>query len=181
MKANTHQRAGLCVGLWTHPFFIGTIYENSNAFSQVFIVSLFCTAAIIGSLLPDIDMPGSHLGNFFPVFSRFLSRVFRHRTLTHSLLSILGFVVLLSYAGHLSFGYEFFTVIVVGLMAGHISHILLDMLTPAGVLFFYPFPFKVSLGKIKTGSWPEKLVSRFFMTAAILYFAYLYYQLAPMF
>lgn len=171
MKAMTHQRAGLCTGILTHSYFIAAFYDGIGTASRLFMIALFCIATTIGALLPDIDAPGSLLGRFFPFISRFLARTVKHRTLTHSLLSIFFFVLILNQSHRLDYGESFYAIIVLGLMVGHISHILLDLLTPQGVLLFYPFPWKVSIGRIKTGAFGEKMFNYFLLIGTALYFA----------
>jgi len=169
LKAMTHQRAGLCTGLLTQAYFIAPFYENTSPATRLFMITLFCVSTTVGALLPDIDSPSSLLGRFFPWFSRFLAKVFKHRTLTHSLLSIFFFVLLLSQSGRIDYGESFFRLIILGLMVGHISHILLDLLTPQGVVLFYPLPLNVSIGRIKTGTWSEKLFGHLLMAGTALY------------
>ncbi|MCL1949160.1 MAG: metal-dependent hydrolase [Turicibacter sp.] len=172
MKAMTHQRAGLCTGLVAHAYFISPFLEGANIGSRLFMITLFCLSTTIGALIPDIDSPSSLLGRFFPWLSRFIAKVFKHRTLTHSLLSIFAFLYLLSLRGRLDYGESFYTIVVLGLMVGHISHILLDLLTPQGVLLFFPLPFKVSIGRIKTGALGETLFHRAMLLTTAVYLIY---------
>ena len=170
MKAMTHQRAGLYTGLIAHSYFIAPFYTEANTVSRFFMIALFCISTTIGALLPDIDTPSSLLGRFFPLISRSMAKAFKHRTLTHSLLSILLFIFLLSLAPHLDYGESFYRIIVLGLMVGHISHILLDLLTPQGVLLFYPLSWKVSIGRIKTGTFGERLFNHLLTFGTLAYF-----------
>ena len=86
--------------------------------------------AIIGSLIPDIDHPKSFIGRKVPILPKLLYSHVGHRSLTHSFLFTLGFGLLLGLVNP-SFG--------AGAAIGVLSHIALDMLTPAGVAFLYPF------------------------------------------
>ncbi|MBZ0159129.1 metal-dependent hydrolase [Candidatus Methylomirabilis sp.] len=86
-----------------------------------------------GSLLPDIDIPTSGIGRpFFPIARR-INRLVGHRTLTHSLLGLLLFALLilplylLGYRG-----------ISLALLLGYASHILLDQVNVMGVDLFWP-------------------------------------------
>lgn len=56
MTSTTHQRAGLVIGLMTQHLFIAPLYKQANAASQLFMITLYCIATIIGSTLPDIDL-----------------------------------------------------------------------------------------------------------------------------
>ena len=123
MTAATHQRGGLLCGLITHQLFIAPIYAEANTFSKLFIITLYCVATTVGSLLPDIDMKSSQMGKLLPFISKFISTHFKHRTLTHSLLSIAFFFILMSFAPLLNVGQDFYIILTCGLMVGHISHI----------------------------------------------------------
>lgn len=87
-------------------------------------------ASAFGALLPDIDHPKSFLGSKVYIIPDLLYSFVGHRTLTHSLLFafIIGAI-----------GLYLNTWIGIGVFIGIISHILLDMLTPSGVSFLYPF------------------------------------------
>lgn len=82
------------------------------------------------ALLPDLDKRQGLVGRCFPWLSEPLEYRFGHRTLTHSLLVCvaLGLVLrpLLPTGAWLA------------LVAGYASHPLIDMMTPAGVGWFWP-------------------------------------------
>lgn len=176
MTARTHQRAGLLCGLLTQQFLVGEFYLDSNLNSKLFVISIFCLSTTIGSLLPDIDKPGSQIGSFFPILSRLIARNFKHRTVTHSLLSIYFFIFLLSLAPTIEVGSEFFTITIIGLMIGHISHILLDLLTIQGVCLFYPLKKKTSVANFKTGGLGEKVVNHLLRFSTVGYLLYVVYH-----
>ena len=111
MTAATHQRGGLLCGLITHQLFIAPIYAEANTFSKLFIITLYCVATTVGSLLPDIDMRSSQMGKLLPFISKFISAHFKHRTLTHSLLSIAFFFILMSFAPLLNVGQDFYIIL----------------------------------------------------------------------
>lgn len=90
-------------------------------------------AAVLGSLLPDLDSPHSTLGRLVPGLSASLER-WRHRTVTHSLLALavlsllclpLGWALPSAYAG---------------LVLGYASHLFADCATVSGVMLFWPSP-----------------------------------------
>jgi len=112
-------------------------------------------AALLGSLLPDIDTPKSSLGRLLPFLSIPIERRWGHRTLTHSLLLVagLGLVCLPLYFLHGSlYG---------ALLIGIISHLMADCATLSGVPLFYPHPSVCVLPgnpryRIRTGSLGER-------------------------
>ncbi|MFQ7057709.1 MAG: metal-dependent hydrolase [Turicibacter sanguinis] len=172
MTAGTHQRGGLLCGLVTHHLFIAPYYEEANLYSKIFIITLYCLATTVGSLLPDIDMTGSQMGKLFPFISKFIAKNFKHRTLTHSFLSIAFFFVLIACAPLLDVGNEFYIIITCGLMLGHISHIVLDLFTHQGVCLFYPCKKKIKLANFKTGAKGERFISQMLLISMVLYVLY---------
>ncbi|MFB3079206.1 MAG: metal-dependent hydrolase, partial [Lysobacterales bacterium] len=108
--------------------------------SAINIEGLAVTAA--GSLLPDIDTPTSSIGRpFFPL-ARWINQKMGHRTVTHSLLGMAIFAVLVLGAawilsqwtgkGPALMHYGWL------LILGYGSHILVDTLNKTGVELFWP-------------------------------------------
>jgi len=112
--------------------------------------------AMAGALLPDIDHPKSALGSRVRPVSTLIAKVFGHRGLTHSLLAVLGLSWLLL---HLS-GHKATSNMLAPLLAGYLSHLIADGLTPMGVPLFWPvrFPVRFPL-TVRTGSAAEKLLT----------------------
>ena len=122
MNYKEHLIGGIILG-------VGAVYLTHKMAIPCNSVVLVSTASL-GALLPDIDHPKSKVGRVVPFLSRPLYKWVGHRTLTHSL----AFATLTASVGlqlHAAFG--------IGLFVGVISHILLDMFTPAGVSLLYPF------------------------------------------
>jgi inner membrane protein len=90
-------------------------------------------AAVLGSLLPDLDSPHSTLGRLMPGVAASLER-WRHRTVTHSLLALATLSLLT-----LPLGWAFPSVYA-GLLLGYASHLLADCATVSGVMLFWPSP-----------------------------------------
>ncbi len=86
--------------------------------------------AIIAAALPDLDCRAGLVGRMVPPLSEWIERRFGHRTFTHSLLLQLAAGVALYYL--LPHGYF------LAFMAGWLSHTFTDMMTPAGVGWFWP-------------------------------------------
>jgi len=93
----------------------------------------YYSGAVIGSLLPDIDHPGSYLGRrtwgiFVPDSWKQKIASKTHRKLTHYLeiilpLTLLVKIVIIPISPGLG----------IGLLLGYISHLLADMMTPSGI------------------------------------------------
>ncbi len=92
---------------------------------------------IITCLLPDIDHPKSFLGQRLKWISRPIAKLFGHRGITHSLFAIIVCSILLcsEWLLQTSIPVEFFHAMIVG----YISHVLGDMLTPAGIPLLWPY------------------------------------------
>ncbi|MFB9859514.1 metal-dependent hydrolase [Salinicoccus siamensis] len=111
---------------------------------------IITTAGIVGALLPDICHSGSRIGRQFPFLSKLINLLFGHRTVTHSLL----FLVLISLITDQIFSDD---LIKYGLLAGMISHYLLDMATHNGIRLFFPLPIVIRFPiTVKTGGRIEK-------------------------
>ncbi|MBQ1769484.1 MAG: metal-dependent hydrolase [Turicibacter sp.] len=172
MTAATHQRGGLLCGLITHQIFIAPLYAEANTYSKLFIITLYCAATTVGSLLPDIDMTSSQMGKLLPFISKCITSRFKHRTMTHSLLSIIFFFILMSFAPLLNIGKDFYILLICGLMVGHTSHIILDLFTHQGVCLFYPCKIKIKLANFKTGAKGERFINHALLVSMVLYFLY---------
>ena len=131
-------------------------------------------AAVAAAWLPDVDNPRSTLGNGLsrlknPVLnlltrplswalrttSFVLVRTVGHRTMTHSLLGVLLFslMVWLFLRG--------FPDLVLALVAGYASHIFADALNTRGVPLFWPVgkPFRLVPGGVRSGGAVEVAVA----------------------
>lgn len=78
----------------------------------------------LGALLPDIDCASSELGKNFKV----IGALFEHRSFTHSLLFVLLGTLLSKWVG-----------------LGILTHLLLDMMTKAGIRLLWPWKKKLRL------------------------------------
>lgn len=118
----------------------------------------------IFSALPDIDNPGSIIGQMFPRLSNYLMENFGHRGLLHSIwpLAFLGALTLLNL--------NFFE-----LLIAYASHIFLDSLNIFGVMIFYPINARFVLLdlKIKAGGFRELLLNLALLVAGSAYACYL--------
>ncbi|WP_226811286.1 metal-dependent hydrolase [Candidatus Steffania adelgidicola] len=114
---------------------------------------------LLAGILPDIDHPKSILGQRLTWLSIPISRVFGHRGFTHSLLAIITGIALFILgvpssknlipldAWH-------------GIIIGYLSHIIADMLTPAGVPLLWPcrWRFCIPILHPKKGNHVQRLL-----------------------
>ena len=68
-----------------------------------------------------------------------------------------------------------FTCIFSGILAGVISHIILDLITKEGVELFYPISINFSILPIKTSSKTEKNINKFLSLLVIFLIGYRFY------
>jgi len=101
-------------------------------------------AAVLGSLLPDIDHPQSWAGRKMRAISVPLSLVVGHRGITHSAIAVVTGLALLMVMG---MGWMAAPVVV-----GYLSHLLADSLTPSGVPLLWPSRRRFTLNVCQTGS-----------------------------
>lgn len=99
-------------------------------------------SAVLTCLLPDIDHPKSFLGQRLSWISKPVARAFGHRGFTHSLLAVFGALTLF----YLKVPDSWIVPAdaLQGLVLGYLSHILADMLTPAGVPLLMALPLALS-------------------------------------
>jgi len=109
-------------------------------------------AGIVGALLPDICHTGSKIGRKFKLLSKLINMLFGHRTFTHSLLFLVIIAMLLN-----SFIPN--EAVKAGLLAGMVSHYVLDMATKNGIKLLYPLGMTVRFPlTTRTGSKVESVV-----------------------
>lgn len=100
-------------------------------------------SAILTCLLPDIDHPKSFLGQRLKWISKPIARAFGHRGFTHSLLAV--FALLATFYLKVPESWFIPADALQGMVLGYLSHILADMLTPAGVpRFTMPLAFPLA-------------------------------------
>jgi inner membrane protein len=94
---------------------------------------LFFFSLCIGALLPDLDSQNSVLGRLLPFLSRPLETRLGHRQQWHSLTAN-AFIVLITSPLILLIGLEAWYLVPLAFF----SHLILDMLTPQGLMLFWP-------------------------------------------
>jgi len=100
---------------------------------------LMLGGGVLGSMLPDIDHPGSAFGRRVPFLSIPLSAIFGHRGITHSLIAVVGMSALVWYSlHHLDWHPGYSVPFVVGIAVGYLSHLAGDWLSNSGVPLLWP-------------------------------------------
>lgn len=151
MNHQAHKVAGVCAGTITATL----LYHNNIDSGQGLIAIVpIIVGGYLGGLLPDIDHPGSKIGRALYPVAWVVNKLFGHRGATHSLLALFLTTVLfilpsLALDGYAGFMYTQFAI---GVSAGFVSHLILDMTTKSGIPLLYPFlrkSFRIS--KLTTG------------------------------
>ena len=126
-------------------------------------------ATLLTCLLPDIDHPQSLLGQRLRWISQPIARAFGHRGFTHSLLAVVGGVILLRM--QLPSGWIIPADAFQGMVLGYLSHIVADMLTPAGVPLLWPcrWRFRLPLINSQKGNQLERILCLACVGYAILF------------
>lgn len=130
---------------------------------------------LLTCLLPDIDHPRSFLGQRLKWVALPIARVFGHRGFTHSLLAIIAGIVLFTLK--LDPGMFIPLDAFHGMIIGYLSHIIADMLTPAGVPLLWPcrWRFRLPILYPQKGNQLERA-----LCVAVLIFAVQHPQGAPL-
>ncbi|WBF43567.1 metal-dependent hydrolase [Serratia rubidaea] len=115
-------------------------------------------AALLTSLLPDIDHPKSVLGQRLSWIAKPIARAFGHRGFTHSLLAITGGMMLFQLDVPRSWPIP--TDALHAMIIGYFSHLLADMLTPSGVPLLWPcrWRFRLPLLNSQQGNQLERVL-----------------------
>jgi len=146
MLQKTHSLAGLLAAESVVLYFNEPLFSWESA-------ALLMIGCLAGPLA-DIDKPGSTVARiFFPVSSLLRILKIRHRTLTHSLLCLVGLYLLLS---------QFPQTVLWASLLAYASHSFLDLFNEQGVALLWPLPTKFRLIPkflaVRTGSMTERLI-----------------------
>lgn len=112
---------------------------------------------LLGALLPDIDHPSSILGRLLRIISLPISKLCGHRGFTHSLVAWL--ILLISCYQWLPSQWDIPNDLIQAFLLGYMSHLVADILTPSGVPFLWPLPFRFCLPVLRSKS--NKRAERF--------------------
>ena len=175
MTKETHSKGGYIIGLLLLPYIYKTFLLDYNLTYRIVLLFIYAYFTHFGALISDIDMKGSYISKRFPIIHKLFGKRFRHRGFTHSLL----FVGIIAFIGNTitisSNDNIVFTCIFSGILAGVISHILLDIITKEGVELFYPVEINFSIHPIKTSSKTEKNFNKFLSLVVVFLIGYRFY------
>ncbi|MDC9616110.1 metal-dependent hydrolase [Xenorhabdus khoisanae] len=126
--------------------------------------------ALLASLLPDIDHPSSTLGRLFRFISIPIARLCGHRGFTHSLLALIAGITL--FQTEIPPDWPIPTDFIHAMVVGYISHLIADMLTPAGIPLLWPlrirFCIPIVRGKDKQRKKTERFIAVLLVVIAII-------------
>lgn len=131
--------------------------------TDIVAMGIGLAAGGIGGLLPDIDHSGSKIAKKMGLLGKGLSRILKHRGISHTpMLWTLLFAPLLYY-------FPLYQFIFLPMYLGTLSHIFLDALTPMGVPLLGPFSMKkIRFLKIPTGGTIEWVISGLLQVSIVL-------------
>lgn len=163
MKGSTHIVGGIAFGCFAFNN-IDILNVNINDGKTLLLVSLGLT---IGALIPDIDHKNSTISNKVKPIGNIISRIFKHRGFTHSVLGSIVMTILFGWLFSLAGMNKAFNIVLTkSIYIGIISHILLDMLTPSGVDLLYPYNRRYNIASFKMGGIGELILVILFIGVA---------------
>lgn len=167
MTYTTHLLGGVAAGL-----FLASALGVTDEVTYAAIAG----GAALGSLLPDLDHGKSKISNKnigTQLTSSVVRLFFSHRGVIHTPIftAFLGaalFAASAAFAGNYSFADD----AVSGVIAGMISHLVMDTLNPGGIMWLFPLSRRrISIARIKTSSKAEKTFAGVF--AAYIAYSFL--------
>jgi inner membrane protein len=139
MKGYTHAAVG------ANTIWLATLTNQVDAYAPILL-----GVCALAALLPDLDAPHSKIHHLSRGFTKIFHNLFPHRTFFHSLLFLLILFIVVTFTT--TFIHPFLPI---AITIGHLTHPLIDALTPGGVEFLYPkrkryhllpYGYRVSVG-----------------------------------
>ena len=161
MMGKTHLATGILAGELT-----ALAYYRASIIPALIVIG----TAAIGSLLPDIDHPGSLLSSSSGLsrhISNSIAAVTPHRGLTHT--PIFAGLIIAALYYFLQKRIKYCDPICIGLAVGILSHLVLDTLTERGVMWAWPItPKHLRLCRIRSNRTTEKMLRGFMNMGAVV-------------
>lgn len=127
---------------------------------RIIATSALC---LLGSVLPDIDLPTSLVGHSCKLLSVSINKLFGHRGFLHSLaFAALPLLLARFFAPHLMWAAS-------ALSIGILSHLALDLLNPAGEAILWPCVKRFHVAGIRMGSAFETAVRAMLIAGIFLF------------
>ena len=155
MKGFTHLAGGALAGL---------CISKAVCPDQLMETALVVGSCAAGSLLPDIDVGTSKLGNKFPALSYTLQFIFGHRGIFHSLL-LWAIPIYNLYVAFPQF--RLYTLCCGG---GILTHLFLDMLNPSGVPLMWPHNYRFRIAGFHSGGLADWILGLVLMFCCMFVF-----------
>ena len=133
------------------------------------VISVPLVAA--GSLLPDIDLRTSTVGQKAPALAWVVNTFLSHRTFFHSPLFLL--ILFMTVKTNI----PFLLWIIIPVVVGAYSHLTLDMLNRSGIPLLWPIQTRFWLLGVKTGGVEEKLFCQVLLVLTAALWGRLLFQL----
>lgn len=157
MNYRTHRLGGVCAGA----MLAANIIPDKNLPMMAGVI----LTSYVGSLIPDIDEPNSVMGKKLPLLSKTLKWLFKHRGIVHTPLFCLIMYFGFKYLLRNFIPPDILNPLMYGFLAGYLSHLLLDTITPKGIMWLWP----ISQSYISTQS--EWFVKLLLVVFTLIYFA----------
>lgn len=143
MNAPTHLLGGAVAGLTV------VALTNSSLESMTLPADLFGSVIIFSSLisgdLPDLDRPHTYISNRLPVISWFACHLTKHRSIMHTpFFEFIILAILWLITGLFVTNFWIKTAMIglmIGFITGYTMHLFLDMITPMGIMIWYPLSY----------------------------------------
>lgn len=130
MMGKTHAASGAAIGA-------ALGMAMNLPFEQLILCSIM---GCIGGLLPDIDQENSMIAKKTGAVGSAISRIFTHRGILHTPIFYFldNFMFLVCVHTCFPKALEIARICVIGLLGGEISHLALDSLNHAGIMWLFP-------------------------------------------
>ena len=96
----------------------------------------------VGSLVPDIDKSGSRISKKTPILSFLIEHLVGHRGILHTPIFVILLIVLFNAIVSTYNLNNFIAYIIQAFIVGYISHLLIDLFTPKGLMLLFPLSTK---------------------------------------
>lgn len=173
MTKKVHTTAGICTGV----IISFVLFEKNGLNENLLNLIILSSGSFVGSLIPDIDNTRSYIGHKVKSISKAINKYSGHRGITHSILGLIIFIILLLGIGHItSFNNcPYYKIFLLGLFAGYVSHLAFDIITVGGIPLFYPFKKKFRLFELRSDKY-QNFISIICIVLTIFILIYLNYS-----